>query len=220
MLNTALLNQLYKAESKERQQELIRLLFKKSRQTMNYFKRTKDVGLSKLEIMSDFFGLPIDSFREGNSFYPTNVKAARIVQMDNAALSKDLQKEKEKLQKQLESKENQLEQANKTLEDLRSHMEDLRHNIETYKDLVKAKDEALKAKDEALKAKDDVLKVKDEALKVKDEALKAKDEALKAKDDDLKAKEDALKANKEFSEAKDFIIQSLKEQLALLEKKL
>lgn len=213
MLNTALLNQLYKAESKERQQELIRLLFKKSRQTMNYFKRTKDVGLSKLEIMSDFFGLPIDSFREGNSFYPTNVTSSRNVKTANASLNSGLLKEKERLQSLLESKENQLEQANKTLEDLRSHMEDLRHNIETYKDLVKAKEETLKAKDEALKAKDDV-------LKTKDEALKAKDEALKAKDDDLKAKEEALKANEEFSEAKDFIIQSLKEQLALLEKKL
>ena len=46
MLNTELVDTLYAGLPKERQQELITLLFKNSKQTMNYFKRTKDISLS------------------------------------------------------------------------------------------------------------------------------------------------------------------------------
>ena len=48
MLNTELVDRMYAELPKERQQELITLLFKNSKQTMNYFKRTKDISLSKL----------------------------------------------------------------------------------------------------------------------------------------------------------------------------
>jgi len=53
MLNTELVDRMYAELPKERQQELITLLFKNSKQTMNYFKRTKDISLSKLEILAD-----------------------------------------------------------------------------------------------------------------------------------------------------------------------
>lgn len=50
MLNLDLTDDLYKGLTKEQQQELISLLFKKSKQAMNYFRRTKDISLSKLEV--------------------------------------------------------------------------------------------------------------------------------------------------------------------------
>ena len=47
MLNLEMIDTLYASLSKEQQQSLIGLLFKKSKQTMNYFHRTKDISLSK-----------------------------------------------------------------------------------------------------------------------------------------------------------------------------
>lgn len=35
---------------------------------MGYFHRTKDITLSKLEVLADFFGMPLDYFRQGNGF--------------------------------------------------------------------------------------------------------------------------------------------------------
>ena len=49
MLNIDLVDNLYASLSKEQQQNLCSLLFKNSKQTMNYFRRTKDISLSKLE---------------------------------------------------------------------------------------------------------------------------------------------------------------------------
>ena len=46
MLNTEFVDNLYASLPKERQQQLITMLFKNSKQTMNYFKRTKDISLS------------------------------------------------------------------------------------------------------------------------------------------------------------------------------
>ena len=50
MLNLDLIDNLYAGLTKEQQQELIGLLFKKSKQTMSYFRRTKDISLSKLAV--------------------------------------------------------------------------------------------------------------------------------------------------------------------------
>lgn len=63
MLNYNLVNELYEQLSKEQQRELVGLLFKRSKQSMGYFKRTKDISLSKLEILADFFQVPLDYFR-------------------------------------------------------------------------------------------------------------------------------------------------------------
>ena len=73
MLNTELVDTLYAGLPKERQQELITLLFKNSKQTMNYFKRTKDISLSKLETLADFFHMPLDYFRANSSFSANNI---------------------------------------------------------------------------------------------------------------------------------------------------
>ena len=74
MLNIDLVDNLYASLSKEQQQNLCSLLFKNSKQTMNYFRRTKDISLSKLETLADFFHMPLDYFRLGNSFATNNVK--------------------------------------------------------------------------------------------------------------------------------------------------
>ena len=73
MLNTELIENLYAGLSKEQQQELLTLLFKRSKQTLSYFKRTKDITLSKLEVLADFFHMPLDYFRVGNTFKGNNV---------------------------------------------------------------------------------------------------------------------------------------------------
>ena len=63
MLNLELIDGLYASLSKQRQQELCSKLFKRSKQTMNYFHRTKDISLSKLETLADFFEVPLDGLR-------------------------------------------------------------------------------------------------------------------------------------------------------------
>ncbi len=102
MLNTDLLDNLYAGLTKEQQQSLITLLFKNSKQTMNYFKRTKDVGLSKLETLSDFFHMPIDYFRLGNSFSSNNVSGNNNY-VGNVSLSNNLLIENQSLRKELEN---------------------------------------------------------------------------------------------------------------------
>lgn len=40
---------------------------------MNYFRRTKDISLSKSGTLADFFHMPLDYLREGSSFRANNV---------------------------------------------------------------------------------------------------------------------------------------------------
>lgn len=47
----------------EKKRELLKKLFGEAKQSMNYFKKVKDPGLSKLEILADYHDLPIDSLR-------------------------------------------------------------------------------------------------------------------------------------------------------------
>ena len=49
MLNIDLLENLYAGLDNDKKQELMTLVFKKSRQTFSYFRRTKDVSLSKVD---------------------------------------------------------------------------------------------------------------------------------------------------------------------------
>ncbi len=130
MLNTELLDNLYAGLTKEQQQNLITLLFKNSKQTMNYFKRTKDVGLSKLETLSSFFHMPIDYFILGNSFTSNNVSGNNNY-VGNVSLSNNLLIENQSLRKELEN-------AKATME---------------------AKDENLRRADAVIQSKDDVIRV-------------------------------------------------------------
>ena len=115
MLNTELLDNLYAGLTKEQQQNLITLLFKNSKQTMNYFKRTKDVGLSKLETLSDFFHMPIDYFRLGNSFSSNNVSGNNNY-VGNVSLSNNLLIENDALRKEVESLKTTIDALKETIQ--------------------------------------------------------------------------------------------------------
>ena len=118
MLNLDLIDNLYAGLTKEQQQELISLLFKKSKQTMSYFRRTKDISLSKLEVLADFFHMPLDYFRVGSSFRANNVSGNNN-NVGNVSVNTNLMIENESLRKQLDA----------------------------LQDVVKAKDDTLAAKD-------------------------------------------------------------------------
>ena len=80
-------------------------LFKNSRQTMAYFRRTKKVSLSKLEILTDAFNKPIDYFRLNNPYdedeilkgdFQENTKPVEVLDSNNEELRKELKKLQEK----------------------------------------------------------------------------------------------------------------------------
>lgn len=130
MLNLDLIDNLYAGLTKEQQQELISLLFKKSKQTMSYFRRTKDISLSKLEVLADFFHMPLDYFRKEGALKTTNVSGNNnSVSVGNVSVNTNLMLENDSL----------------------------RREISTLKETLKAKDETLKSKDETLKSKDDLI---------------------------------------------------------------
>lgn len=104
MLNLELIDRLYASLPKEKQQELTTFLFKKSKQTMSYFHRTKDISLSKLEILSDFFGLPLDAFRKDSKFKTTYVTGNNNY-VGNVAISTNLMMENQSLRKEIESQQ-------------------------------------------------------------------------------------------------------------------
>lgn len=128
MLNVDLLENLYAGLDNDKKQELMSLVFKKSRQTFAYFRRTKDVSLSKLEIIADYFHMPLDYFRINSAFKANNV-AGNNNYVGNVSISTNLLIENESLKRELEA----------------------------LKETIKAKDESLKTKDlliEALRNKE------------------------------------------------------------------
>lgn len=68
MLNIELIEDLYAKLTHEEQQKLLNQLFKGSKQSLNYFRRTKDISMSKLETLADFFHLPLDVLRKSPSY--------------------------------------------------------------------------------------------------------------------------------------------------------
>ena len=114
MLNLDLIDNLYAGLTKEQQQDLISLLFKKSKQTMSYFRRTKDISLSKLEVLADFFHMPLDYFRVESSFKANNVSGNNNY-VGNISVNTNLMMENESLHKQLESLHNVVKAKDDTL---------------------------------------------------------------------------------------------------------
>ena len=114
MLNIELIENLYASLPKEQQQNLSSQLFKRSKQNMNYFRRTKDISMSKLEIIADFFHMPLDYFRQNGA-----VKAINVLgddnQVGNVYINSNLIKEIEGLKKELDSKKETLESKEETI---------------------------------------------------------------------------------------------------------
>jgi len=100
MLNLELIDNLYAGLPREKQQELIGLLFKRSKQTMAYFRRTKDISLSKLEILADFFHMPLDYFRANSSFKSNNVSGNNNY-VGNVSMGTNLLIENDALRKEI-----------------------------------------------------------------------------------------------------------------------
>lgn len=67
MLDIDLQENFYARLDNEKKQGLISLVYKRSRQALVYFRCTKEVSLSKLEIIADNFHMPLDYFRVGSS---------------------------------------------------------------------------------------------------------------------------------------------------------
>ncbi len=128
MLNIDLLENLYAGLDNDKKQELMRLVFKRSRQSIAYFRRTKDVSLSKVEAIADYFHMPVDYLRTNSAFKANNV-AGNNNYVGNVSISTNLLIENESLKKELEA----------------------------LKETLKAKDESLRTKDlliEALRNKE------------------------------------------------------------------
>ena len=114
MLNTELVDNLYATLTKEQQQTLISLLFKNSKQTMNYFKRTKDISLSKLETLADFFHMPLDYFRANSSFSANNIYGSNN-NVGNITLSGNLIAENDALRREVTSLKKTIEAMEVTI---------------------------------------------------------------------------------------------------------
>lgn len=79
MLNHDLIDSLYKALPLAKRKELTHELFGEGRQSMAYFRRNRDVRLSKVEILSRYFDVPLDSLVVESKFVydPVSLKIAR-----------------------------------------------------------------------------------------------------------------------------------------------
>ena len=141
MLNLDLIDNLYAGLTKEQQQSLCEMLFKKSKQNMNYFRRTKDISLSKLETLADFFHMPLDYFRVNGSIKANNVSGDHN-HVGNIFINSNLVKEIESLQRKVE---------------------DQNTVIASKEDTIKSKDDTIKAKEEMIA----LLKEQIEMLKAK-----------------------------------------------------
>ena len=118
MLNIELVDRLYAQLPREQQQQLIARLFKQSKQTMAYFRRTKDISLSKLETLADFFNIPLDALRQGSTTPPLHAERDNKFLMENEQLRKEI----EHLQALLRSKDETIEAKNETISMLKSQM--------------------------------------------------------------------------------------------------
>ncbi len=118
MLNIELVDRLYAQLPREQQQQLIARLFKQSKQTMAYFRRTKDISLSKLETLADFFNIPLDALRQGSTTPPLHAERDSKFLMENEQLRKEI----EHLQALLRSKDETIEAKNETISMLKSQL--------------------------------------------------------------------------------------------------
>lgn len=115
MLNLGMIDNLYASLSKEQQQALITKFFKKSKQTMSYFHRTKDISLSKLETLADFFGMTLDYFRKNSKFKTNNVTGNNNF-VGNVSISTNLMMENQSLRKELDSKDAIIKAKDETID--------------------------------------------------------------------------------------------------------
>ena len=119
MLNVDLIESLYNSLPSSRQKALLSMLFNKSDQTMEYFRKRKDISFSKLEILADFFHKPLEYFRQDSSFmaddrnYGNNYVGNIYINSDT-----DLMAENEMLRKKVSSLETAIDEKDKAIKEL------------------------------------------------------------------------------------------------------
>lgn len=155
MLNIELVYNLYDSLTPDKKEELLGLLFKKSRQTMAYFKRSKDISLSKLEILADFYHMPLDCFRTNASFKTNSVLGNNNI-VANIGYGANLLVELKAKQGKIDSLERELESSKTT---------------------AASKDDTIASKDDTIASKDEVIKM----LRDQSDFLKAQIEMLQSK---------------------------------------
>ena len=119
MLNVDLIESLYNSLPSSRQKALLFMLFNRSDQTMEYFRKRKDISFSKLEILADFFHKPLEYFRQDSSFiaddsyYGNNYVGNIYINSDT-----DLMAENEMLRKKVSSLETAIDEKDKAIKEL------------------------------------------------------------------------------------------------------
>ena len=119
MLNVDLIDSLYNSLPSSRQKALLSMLFNRSDQTMEYFRKRKDISFSKLEILADFFHKPLEYFRQDSSFiaddsyYGNNYVGNIYINSDT-----DLMAENEMLRKKVSSLETAIDEKDKAIKEL------------------------------------------------------------------------------------------------------
>ena len=119
MLNVDLIESLYNSLPSSRQKALLSMLFNRSDQTMEYFRKKKDISFSKLEILADFFHKPLEYFRQDSSFiaddsyYGNNYVGNIYINSDT-----DLMAENEMLRKKVSSLETAIDEKDKAIKEL------------------------------------------------------------------------------------------------------
>ena len=119
MLNVDLIESLYNSLPSSRQKALLSMLFNRSDQTMEYFRKRKDISFSKLEILADFFHKPLEYFRQDSNFmaddsyYGNNYVGNIYINSDT-----NLMAENEMLRKKVSSLETAIDEKDKAIKEL------------------------------------------------------------------------------------------------------
>ena len=148
MLNIELVYNLYDSLTPDKKEELLGLLFKKSRQTMAYFKRSKDISLSKLEILADFYHMPLDCFRTNASFKTNSVLGNNNI-VANIGYGANLLVELKAKQDKIDSLERELESSKTTAaskDDTIASKDEVIKMLRDQSDFLKAQIEMLQSK--------------------------------------------------------------------------
>ena len=119
MLNVDLIESLYNSLPSSRQKALLSMLFNRSDQTMEYFRKRKDISFSKLEILADFFHKPLEYFRQDSSFMADDSNYGNNY-VGNVYINSDtnLMAENEMLRNKVSSLETAIDEKDKAIKEL------------------------------------------------------------------------------------------------------
>lgn len=133
MLNIELVETLYASLSKEGLAHLKFLLFGNENEDLSSFLRSKDIGLSKLETLADYFRMPLESLRKDSKFDMTktigNNSVGNVVLQEYESLAlerKTLKKGIEELQAQIDIKSAELKAKDRKIAELKAQLATIR----------------------------------------------------------------------------------------------